>query len=502
VDWLHSINNAIIFIEKNLLSDITVEDIAAHVYASYSNFARIFYLITGITLSEYIRNRRLSLAGHELLTTDAKVTDIALKYRYETPESFSKAFSRFHGISPSEAKKSGGLLEYFYPFSISISVQGGYSMARGLIEEFHWRGDSMPTDARMSGAEKYQDLISWARKARGKNPNVFDKLIEWLLDNSEWTPDRLEQNRQILMQGILARFKEQNAQLRIYLLELRPTGLVNEAVFKALDDFDRELSGIPSAPHLKGIVAEMFRNFSIMADPGIRRTIAGDKSGPAGVDTIRIYGYINSLKECDAQVQWTLFMPDTVKRQQNGFRVESFEYVKAPAMRFIGREGADLADPVNRGKLFAVLDRLQEYRSDITADILFMHHHGLCVDTGAWHGLWGRFMQPGTPVPEGFEAIDLLSENDGGVGAPYLSQYAYATFSGAIEAMHCREGYDSDAMYDVTRNIILGQGVLIPYPQKYWTAEVFLQGFDHPSTAYMFSVDCGQCLTMPPAKSR
>ena len=116
MDWLHSINNAIIFIEKNLLSDITVEDIAAHVYASYSNFARIFYLITGITLSEYIRNRRLSLAGRELLTTDAKVIDIALKYRYETPESFSKAFSRFHGISPSEAKKAAACSNTFTLF--------------------------------------------------------------------------------------------------------------------------------------------------------------------------------------------------------------------------------------------------------------------------------------------------------------------------------------------------------------------------------------------------
>ena len=54
--------------------------------------------------------------------------------------------------------------------------------------------------------------------------------------------------------------------------------------------------------------------------------------------------------------------------------------------------------------------------------------------------------------------------------------------------MHKREGYDSDAMYDVTRNIILGQGITIPYPEIYWTAEVFLYGCDNHSTAYMFSV--------------
>ena len=80
-----------------------------------------------------------------------------------------------------------------------------------------------------------------------------------------------------------------------------------------------------------------------------------------------------------------------------------------------------------------------------------------------------------------------LHENDGGTGAPYLSQYAYATFTGDPQAMHSEERYDVHGMYDVTRNIILGQGVMIPYPHKYWTAEVFLNGYDAPSTAYMFS---------------
>lgn len=70
-----------------------------------------------------------------------------------------------------------------------------------------------------------------------------------------------------------------------------------------------------------------------------------------------------------------------------------------------------------------------------------------------------------------------------------MSTFAYATFSGDIEAMHKREGYDSDAMYDVTRNIILGQDINIPYPEKYWTAEVFLNGCANDSTAYMFSVE-------------
>jgi hypothetical protein len=204
---------------------------------------------------------------------------------------------------------------------------------------------------------------------------------------------------------------------------------------------------------------------------------------------VDFFGYINHLKDCDAAVQWALFMPDVVKRQQNGFKVESFEYKKLPAMRFIGREIEDFADLESRKALFAILDNMNEHQSDLGYDVLFMHHCGLCVDVGPWHGVWGRFMQADTPVPEGFLHFDFATHNDGKAGSPYISQFAYATFSGDMDAMHKRAGYDSDAMYDVTRNIMLAEGVNIPYPDKYWTAEVFLEGCEQYSTAYMFSAE-------------
>lgn len=81
-------------------------------------------------------------------------------------------------------------------------------------------------------------------------------------------------------------------------------------------------------------------------------------------------------------------------------------------------------------------------------------------------------MRADTPVPEGFLYFDFVPHNDDKAGLPYISQFAYATFSGDMDAMHTREDYDSDAMYDVTRNIMLDQGVNIPYPNKYWTAKV------------------------------
>ena len=98
-------------------------------------------------------------------------------------------------------------------------------------------------------------------------------------------------------------------------------------------------------------------------------------------------------------------------------------------------------------------------------------------------------MHPDTPVPDGFECIDFVPARTGGFGAPYISQFAYAVFTGDADAMHRREGFDSDAMYDVTRNIMLAQGTATPYPDTYWVAEVFPDGHEKPGSAYMFSAE-------------
>jgi hypothetical protein len=134
-------------------------------------------------------------------------------------------------------------------------------------------------------------------------------LTEWILDDSQWSDDKLAENEQILMQGVLARFKQQNSQLRVYLKELEPSGVVNEAVFKALDRFDDELSGLPYEEGLREPVAKVFADFSVMRERGIREQIAGNKTGPTGTDTVKIFGYINYLKNCDAQCSGPCLCP-------------------------------------------------------------------------------------------------------------------------------------------------------------------------------------------------
>jgi len=493
MNWIQCLSKSIQYIEEHITDRISIDDIANQAYTSSSHFQLLFHLVFGMTVGEYIRNRRLTLAALELLKSGSKIIDVAMRYQYDTQESFSKAFARFHGFPPS--KVQDGKIRIFHPLKINITIQGGFEMPRSLIDEFYWNDFKNQKDELLSDIDKYKRIVNWAIKARVHNPNVFDALTEWILDDSEWTDDKIAENEQILMHGILARFRSQNAQLRAYLKSIEPSGIVNGAVFNALDRFDNELSGKTENDDLRNVVTKMFTDFSVMRDRKIREQIAGGKTGPTGTNSVNVFGYVNLLKECDARVQWTLFMPDVVEKQQKGFRVEKFEYVKMPAMRFIGKEscegnGQDTADSLK--EIFSILDTMSEYKSGFDYDVLFQHHYGRGVDVERMHRYWGRFMKADTPVPEGFVCFDFTPqriENSFVAGPPYISQFAFAVFSGDMEAMHKKEGYDVDAMYDITRNIILGQDVNIPYPDKYWTAEAFLDGYDNYSTAYMFSVE-------------
>ncbi len=360
-------------------------------------------------------------------------------------------------------------------------------MSNEWLSKFHWCDKAEQKGA--TPAEQYERLTAWARRARGINPNAFDQLTEWLLDDAAWTADQLKQNEHILLEGVLEPFRAQNAYLRERLTALEPSGVVNPAIMKELDHFDEELSGLSHVKEWKDALAKVAKDFSVLRDRDVRALLAGNKTGPEGTDSVDYFGYINDLKNCDAAVQWALFMPDLVDRQQKGFKVERFEYKKLPAMRFIGFEGEEYSDVAKRVEKMQILRAMTEYATALPFDTLLMHHYGLGVDIGPWHGVWGRFMQAGAPVPEGYLSYDFTPESDGKQGLPYLSQFAYATFSGDPDALHRCEGYDGDAMYDVTRNIILGQGVPIPYPYKYWTAEVFPDGCDKPGSAYLFSVE-------------
>lgn len=122
------IQQAICYMEEHIIENINYAEVAKNVHMSSYDFHRTFRFIVGMTANEYIRHRRLTLAALELQTTDISVIDAAYKYGYESPESFSKAFSKFHGSTPKQAKRKGSKLHLFNPLAIKIIVEGGSVM--------------------------------------------------------------------------------------------------------------------------------------------------------------------------------------------------------------------------------------------------------------------------------------------------------------------------------------------------------------------------------------
>ena len=136
MDWATGIQRALDYIEAHLTDgELDWSDIARQAACSSFYFQRIFGALCGMSLGEYIRARRLTLAGRELAATDARVLDTALKYGYESPESFSRAFARFHGVTPSEARRDGSRLRSFSPLSVRITLKGGTIMDYKIVEK-------------------------------------------------------------------------------------------------------------------------------------------------------------------------------------------------------------------------------------------------------------------------------------------------------------------------------------------------------------------------------
>lgn len=112
MSFYNNLNQLIDQIESNLDSDIDYPSLARQAGLSLPTLQKIFPLLTGISLAEYVRNRRLTLAGRDLVQTDLRITDVAQKYGYDSTAAFSRAFQKFHGIKPSEVKLHSSQLNY------------------------------------------------------------------------------------------------------------------------------------------------------------------------------------------------------------------------------------------------------------------------------------------------------------------------------------------------------------------------------------------------------
>lgn len=156
MEWLKNLNNAIEYIEKNLDGEISYEEAAGIACCSSYYFQRMFSYVVGISLSEYIRRRKMTQAAFDLQADNGKVLEVALKYGYSSPTSFNRAFQSVHGISPVYAKSQGRVLNAYPPIRLSVQVSGGIGMSYRIEEKEAMRivGIRIPLTVNMDENQK------------------------------------------------------------------------------------------------------------------------------------------------------------------------------------------------------------------------------------------------------------------------------------------------------------------------------------------------------------
>jgi len=132
---LERMNDALNYIEENLDKEIDFKQAARLAACSEYHLQRMFSFLAGITLSEYVRRRRLTLAAFDLINGDMRVIDVAVKYGYNSPDSFTRAFQNMHGITPSQARNNGQLLKAYPRMTFQLSIKGGDEMNYRIEEK-------------------------------------------------------------------------------------------------------------------------------------------------------------------------------------------------------------------------------------------------------------------------------------------------------------------------------------------------------------------------------
>ena len=170
MDLLKNMNLAMAYIEENLSAEIKIKEVERIALCSEYHFRRMFSFMAGITLSEYIRRRRLSLAAYDLLNTDSLVIEIALKYGYSSPDAFTRAFTALHGLTPTQARNTGQTLKAYPRMTFQLTIKGE--------NEMNYRIEEKPA-FKIVGLKKRVSLIY-----EGVNPEIsamWQSLTEELI---------------------------------------------------------------------------------------------------------------------------------------------------------------------------------------------------------------------------------------------------------------------------------------------------------------------------------
>lgn len=184
--WVESIQKAINFIEEHLLDNLTIEQVAKEANSSVFHFQRTFAILTDMSIADYIRRRRLTLAAQELINKDIKIIDLSYKYGYDTPEAFTKAFRKQHGMTPSDARKKLGRLQSYNRLVIQVTLKGAEPMDYKIVEKESFQIVGLKRTYNCKTGENLKEI-----------PQFWDEV------NSDGTDDLLFQLNNGKIEGVL-----------------------------------------------------------------------------------------------------------------------------------------------------------------------------------------------------------------------------------------------------------------------------------------------------------
>jgi len=174
--WYERMNEAIGYIEENLCGDIDFGVISKIVGQSPVNFQRTFSAVTDISVFEYIRRRKMTLAAFEFQGGDARVIDVALKYGYESPEAFTRAFKEIHGIPPAATRRHGGSLRAFPRISFLLSVKGAAAMEYKIENKEAFKVYGIEGIFTMEDEQNFRDIPKFWNECM--NDGSCDRLVK------------------------------------------------------------------------------------------------------------------------------------------------------------------------------------------------------------------------------------------------------------------------------------------------------------------------------------
>lgn len=161
MNWMQAMADAIDYIEDNLTEEIDLRDVAKCAVTSTYQYQRMFSFLTDMSVGEYIRNRRMTLAASELISSDVKVIDLAFKYGYESAEAFSRAFKSVHGVSPRAVRKGEAPIKAFLKMTIQLTLKGDVPMDYSIEKKDGFSFYGMTRSISTSDGENFKVIPAW-----------------------------------------------------------------------------------------------------------------------------------------------------------------------------------------------------------------------------------------------------------------------------------------------------------------------------------------------------